>query len=136
MPSIIPYLTVKNIASSVHFYQKVFGFQISQIGHDDDVPIYAEMRNKDIVIMFCPELSSGTNQKSPATLGISMPISLYMYCENVDDLYKKSIHYGAKSKSPPYNSSWGDRVCTIVDIDGYEWSFATHIYQEHGVTIH
>ena len=46
--------------------------------------------------------------KAPITQNIIMPLSMYIYC----------ISTGNQSRS---------YFCTLFDINGYEWSFATYL---------
>lgn len=132
MPTLIPYLTVKDATLSIQFYQKAFNFNIDKIVYSKDkIPIYVEMSNKSgVMIMLCVENMFDSQYKAPMTQGITIPISFYVYCTNVDKLYKQAVNFGAITKLAPNNTSWGDRLCTILDIDGYEWSFATHLWEE------
>lgn len=127
-PGLLPYFTVKNAEEAVKFYTEAFGFETVEISRDEkNNPLHVEMRKKDVLIMFCAEGAFGTTNKAPVTQGITMPLTLYIYCEDVDKLYDQAIKCGAKSKLAPNNGFWGDRFCTILDIDGYEWSFATYL---------
>ncbi len=69
----------------------------------------------------------GIPTKAPKTLGVEAPISLYCYVEDVDDFYQHATSQGAESSKAPEDLFCGDRMCALVDIDGYKWSFATHL---------
>jgi uncharacterized glyoxalase superfamily protein PhnB len=75
--------------------------------------------------MFCPEGAFGIPKKAPVTLGIIVPLSMYVCCEDTDALYQKAMATGAKSVMEPHDSFWGDRFCSVTDPDGYEWGFGT-----------
>ena len=80
----------------------------------------------DAFIMFGPEGGvDGMTKKSPISQGIQMPISMYVYCKNTDEQYNQAINTGAKSIMEPHDTFWGDRFCSVLDIDNYEWGFAT-----------
>jgi uncharacterized glyoxalase superfamily protein PhnB len=130
IPGLFPYLTVCNAEKAVEFYEKAFGFTLSsQPAKDEQGKIqHAEMKfGNDVSIMFAPEGAWGSARQTPATLGITPSLSLYIYCEDVDTLYKKAIAQGAKSIMEPNDGFWGDRFCTLTDPDGHEWIFATNI---------
>jgi PhnB protein len=128
MPSMVPYLTVVNAEKSIDFYRNAFGFELIDASRDDAANIqHAEMRYGEVVIMFCPEGAFSTISKAPVTQNIVMPISLYVYCPDIDALYEQALKHGAKSKMSPNNGFWGDRFCALTDLDGYEWSFATYL---------
>jgi PhnB protein len=128
VPDLIPYLTVQNAEQSIKFYKEAFGFEVIQLGHGEGNEItHVEMRKAEVIIMFCPEGAFGNINKAPITQNIIMPLSMYIYCVDVDKLYQQAIKVGAISKMIPSIGFWGDRFCTLLDIDGYEWSFATYL---------
>jgi len=125
-PQLSPYMTVIDAQESIDFYKKAFGFVIEEvIKSDDGKPQHVSMKKDDALIMFCPEGAYGTTKKSPKTHGIEMPINMYIYCQDADKLYAQAILKGAKSLIEPHDSFWGDRFCSVLCIDNYEWSFAT-----------
>lgn len=130
IPGLFPYLTVKNAENAIEFYEKAFGFKVSsEPGKDEYGKIqHAEMKfGQDVSIMFAPEGAWDTTRKAPVTLGITPSLFLYVYCEDVDALYKQAISNGAVSTTEPNDAFWGDRICGLVDPDGYEWIFARNI---------
>jgi PhnB protein len=128
MPWLCPYLIVKDADAALNFYQKAFNFEkIDAVPGEDGKTVHAEMRYKDQVIMLGKEDAYDKDAKSPASAGIASPVSLYVYCANVDNLYKQAMDAGAKSKTPPDDRFWGDRMCAVTDPDGHSWCFATYI---------
>ncbi len=127
MPWVTPFLTVKDADAALAFYQKAFGFEkrFSMPGPDGKTA-HAEVRWRDGVIMFGPE-GPQNKCKAPSTLGMRSPVGIFVYCEDVDALYKRATAAGAKSEMPPQDMFWGDRMCTVVDPDGHIWSFATNV---------
>ena len=130
MPQLSPYFTVSDAAKAIEFYKNAFGFIVTE-GVKDEKGNYnhVSMKKEDAIIMFAPEgawedKSWGDPKKTPKNLGVRLPINMYIYCEDVDALYKQAIKNGAKSLAEPNDSFWGDRFCTLLDIDGYEWLFA------------
>ncbi|MDQ7784470.1 MAG: VOC family protein, partial [Desulfomonilaceae bacterium] len=78
----------------------------------------------DSIVMMgeeCPEEPS----KSAETMGGS-PVGFHIYVENVDDAFRKAVEAGSETKMPVEDMFWGDRVGTVQDPFGYNWSFATH----------
>lgn len=126
LPGLIPYLTVCNAEKAVAFYQKAFGFQVhDQLVRDDQGNVtHAEMTFNDIMVMFTSEGAYGSPNKAPITTGAPASISLYVYCHDVDELYKQAMDNGAKSLMEPNDAFWGDRVCQVADPDGFHWMFA------------
>src|SRR5262245_29657465 len=90
-PWLVPYLTVKDADKALDFYAKAFGFSKREaVPGEDGKTMHAEMTYKDVLIMFSPEGGYGSQVKSPATLGVPSPVTLYVYCEDVDALCKRA----------------------------------------------
>ena len=111
-------------SKSIAFYEQAFGFIQANPGED-----YIEMRFNDVVVMFGKEGAYGEKSQTPKHSGKECPMVLYVYCDNVDQFYKHAVDKGAKSLSGPKDTPWGDRMCELEDLDGYQWSFAEH--KEH-----
>lgn len=126
LPTLIPYLTARNTLEAIRFYEKAFGFYWKNANEQDEAGIqHVEMTYRDIYIMFAQEGAFDSPSKSPATLNIPSPMTLYLYCDDVDNLYHQALEAGAKTLMAPHDSFWGDRVCQLSDPDGYFWMFAT-----------
>jgi uncharacterized glyoxalase superfamily protein PhnB len=130
-PWVSAYFIVKNVDTSTDFYQKAFGFSLREkvcIG-EDKVAGHAEMLYKDQLIMFGleGEYEGKKSAKAPLSSQLECPVSLYIYCENVDKFYEHALSLGAKSVEEPKDAFWGDRVCRVECPEGYRWSFATHL---------
>ena len=127
MPWITPYLTVKDIEASLNFYEAAFGFERQYDTPNSDGSItHARMTWQDGSIMIGPEGAYGGTSRAPVTSGMESPISLYVYCDDVDALAQRAAAAGATMKFPPMDMFWGDRCCMLVDINGLAWNFATH----------
>ena len=66
--------------------------------------------------------------KSPQTLG-SIPVSLCLYVEDVDAVFDRALHAGAKVTGDMVvkDQFYGDRSGTVTDPFGHQWSIMTHI---------
>jgi len=62
----------------------------------------------------------------PKTLGGST-VSICLYIEDVDHLFKRAIQAGAKELRPVQNQFYGDRSGTLLDPFGHIWNLATHV---------
>jgi uncharacterized glyoxalase superfamily protein PhnB len=128
MPWLTPSLTVRDAQAALDFYERAFGFQtkFTKDGPDGAI-IHAEMTWNDGLVMLSPEGAFGGTTKAPATSGTSSPISLYLYCDDVEALFARAAEAGAGVVTPPMDTFWGDRMCRLTDPDGYSWAFATHV---------
>jgi PhnB protein len=54
-----------------------------------------------------------------------MPMMVYLYVPNVDELYAQALRAGAKSLSEPKDQSYGDRSAGVQDEWGNMWYMAT-----------
>lgn len=125
VPQLSIYLTVSNADEAIKFYRDAFGFELLNKADDGNGNIHVEMKKGEAYIMFCPEGSFGNQKKTPKKQGVTMPVNFYVYTENTDDLYKTALSYGAKTVMEPMDGFWGDRFCSVLDLDGYEWGFGT-----------
>ena len=55
------------------------------------------------------------------------PITLLIYTENSDAMYKQALAAGATSLREPADQPYGDRMSGVKDPFGYKWWIATHI---------
>jgi uncharacterized glyoxalase superfamily protein PhnB len=116
---------------SLDFYTRAFGFASrNALKGEDGRTTHAEMTYKDVLLMFAPEGAYGSPVKAPATLGVSSPVTLFVYTEDVDALCARAQAAGATVAVPPTDMFWGDRMCSLIDPDGHTWNFATHTGKE------
>ena len=135
MPGVMPYVTVTSIEDSLEFYKTAFGFEQSDVtipGADQTI-WHAEMKFYGFTMMFGKQGAWSEKYddvkripKVPNDLNCGSPISLYVYCPNVDEACERAKKAGAKVLSEPEDMFWGDRMCSLQDIDGHVWNFATH----------
>ncbi|HJV87691.1 MAG TPA: VOC family protein [Noviherbaspirillum sp.] len=125
--TVTPYLTIRNAAAALDFYQKAFGADVvfrlndpsgKKVGH-------AEIRLGDSAIMLSDEYPE-MDGTSPETLGGS-PVLIHLYVENVDALVERAVKAGAKLERPVADQFYGDRGGLVVDPFGHKWWIATHI---------
>ena len=63
--------------------------------------------------------------KPPKELG-GTSVSVMVYVEDTDALYKQAIDAGASSLMEPDTMFWGDRMSSVQDPFGHSWTIATH----------
>ena len=124
--NVTPYLVIKGANEAIDYYKRVFGATErmrmdapgGKIGH-------AELEIGDSVVMLADEFPE-MGHRSPKTLGGS-PVSLVLYVEKVDEVWKRALEAGANQIRPLENQFYGDRMGTLEDPFGHVWSLATHI---------
>jgi len=129
-PWMMPVLYVGNIQKSLDFYQKAFGFEPDMILNDDDGNLsYADMLYKGEKLLMIIEEGSqmAPEGTSPLTSKTAPPMSLYVYCDNVDDLTSQAKLNQTTVLSEPEDAPWGDRTAVLKDPDEFVWCFATKI---------
>lgn len=117
MQAVNTYLAVANIAASIAFLERAFGFTRSVVLQDTDGrPRYAEMRHGNSVVMLIHKGDTAT-----ATGGAA---ALYTYVPDVDRATAQAREAGA-GVADAEDQPWGDRAAVITDPDGYRWVLAT-----------
>jgi PhnB protein len=125
-PRVSPHLSVVGGAEAIDFYTRVFGAsERMRMPMPDGKIAHAELQLGDSVIMIGDEMPGGTDP-SPKTLGGS-PVALFVYVEDVDDVYRRAVDAGANSVQGPENHFYGDRVAVLDDPFGHRWNIATHV---------
>jgi PhnB protein len=95
-PRVSPHLSVAGAAKAIDFYKEVLGAsERMRMGMPDGTIAHAEIEIGDSVIMVGDETRGGAD-RSPETLGGS-PVALFVYVEDVDDVFKRAIEAGAKT---------------------------------------
>ena len=123
-----PNIIVKDVDLAADFYQRAFGFEVERkVPGKDGTTVHADIRYQGQLLMLDKAGEYGGTTVPPSVSKAECPMSLYLYTENVDELYKKAVKEGAKSVMEPSDAFWGDRHCRLTDLDGYEWSFATYL---------
>jgi PhnB protein len=124
--SLTPYLYVSDARRAIEFYTRAFGakelFRMDgpngKIGH-------AELRIGSAALMLADEHPE-MDVRSPLAYGGS-PMSLLLYVEDVDQVFRRSIEAGAKALRPVKDQFYGDRSGMIEDPFGHRWAIATHV---------
>lgn len=122
--SVTPYLVVSDAARAIEFYKQAFGAKevVRMAGPDGKIG-HAEIKIGDSMLMLSDEMMGN---RSPHTLGGSS-VSIFLYVEDVDSVFKRAVDAGAKSDMPPTDMFWGDRFGKLTDPSGHLWALATHI---------
>ena len=120
-----PYLIMKNAARAIAFYKEAFGAtEIMRLTAPGDAVGHAEIKVGDSCIMLADE-SPNRGVQSPQSLGGST-VSVFLYVEDVDALFRQATDAGAKIIDPVADRFWGDREGVLEDPFGHVWTIATH----------
>jgi PhnB protein len=125
-PRVSPHLSVVGAADAIDFYKSVLGAtERMRMGMPDGAVAHAELELGGSVIMIGEEMPGGVDP-SPKRLGGS-PVALFVYVEDVDDVFKRAIDAGAQAVQAPEDHFYGDRVAMLDDPFGHRWNIATHV---------
>jgi PhnB protein len=123
---VTPYLICHGAAQAIDFYKKVFGAtEIMRMPGPDGRLAHAELQLGDSRIMMADEAAS-IGARSPKHYGGS-PVSLLVYVDNVDEVYRQALAAGATSVREPQDQFYGDRSSWVIDPFGHSWYIHTHI---------
>ena len=113
--TVTPYLVVDNADALLDFVKRAFDAteQLCQRNNDGTVA-HAEMRIGDSLIMVG---QAGGHWAA-------RPAALYLWVDDVDETYRRSLAAGAKSESVPEDKPYGQRMAG-VDMCGVTWWMAS-----------
>jgi PhnB protein len=124
--SVTPYLIIKGAADAIDFYKKAFGaVELMRMPSPDGRIGHAEIKIGDSAIMLADEYPE-MGYRSPQSLG-GAGVSLMVYVELVDEVFKRALATGAKELQPVKDQFYGDRSGTLQDPYGHTWTIATHV---------
>jgi PhnB protein len=124
-PVLCAYLTVRDAAAAIDFYQAVFGAEeILRLVEPSGKVAHAELRIGGAVLMLADEYP-GFN-RPPEALG-GTPVALHLYVPDADAVMAQAVQAGAKPLVPVEDQFYGDRSGRFEDPFGHVWLIATHI---------
>ena len=125
--SITPYLTCRDAARAIEFYQQAFGATLKggavMKGPDGKV-MHAELMIGNSIIMLSDEFPEFGALSPQSTGGAGM--GLHIYLDGVDAAFDRAVKAGAEVEMPVMDQFWGDRYGKLKDPFGHKWSIATH----------
>jgi uncharacterized glyoxalase superfamily protein PhnB len=115
----IPILTTLKGNELYGFLERVFEVQLLD-RHDgpDGGPAYMTIRMGDSVISVMRPLEGQPTRSA-----------LYVYVRDMDTVYRRAIEAGARSVQQPMPAVHGDRMATVIDPFGNQWTIASRIEQ-------
>jgi PhnB protein len=115
--TVTPYLVVMNVPGLIEFLKHSFdAVDREYLTKPDGGVMHAEVLIGDSIIMM-GEPDDESNVR---------PALLYLYAENIDEVYGKAISAGATSLREPEDQFYGDRTAAVNDAFGNQWWLATH----------
>lgn len=124
--ALTPYLSCKDAAAAIAWYQDVFDAQMlgEPIIMDDGRVGHCELRVGDSVFMLAGEFPE-EDHLSPETLGGST-VSLMLHVPDADATYARAVERGATALRP-IAVNYGARQGTVRDPFGHRWFIATAV---------
>ena len=122
--SVTPYLIVDGADEAIRFYEKAFGAtEVLRMPMGDRIA-HAEIRIGDSHVMLADE-HPGQGHLGPTSRG-GPTGSLMIYLADVDSAFARAVAAGATAEQAPIDQFWGDRMGTLKDPFGHQWTLATH----------
>jgi PhnB protein len=123
--SVTPYLVIDGAAKAIEFYKNAFGaVELFRMDKPCGGIAHAEIKIGDSPVMLADEFPEYGIRGPKALSGT--PVSLMIYVEDCDAVFRKAVTAGASVKQEPADQFWGDRMGKIEDPFGHIWSIATH----------
>ena len=123
-PTVTPYLTIKNAAQAIEFYQRAFGATVAMRIDDPNGKIgHAEIRIGDSPVMLSDEYPE-MDARGPLAIGAT-PVTIHLYVPDVDIMYARAIAAGAKQLRAVEDQFYGDRGGKLQDPFGHVWWIST-----------
>jgi Uncharacterized protein conserved in bacteria len=110
--TVTPYLVAPDADAELKFLEAAFDAKQSMCERNaDNSVMHAEVMIGDSLIMLG---QAGDQWKA-------LPAALYLWVENVDEIYSRAIAAGATSQSAPEDKPYGHRNAGVVDVNGITW---------------
>jgi PhnB protein len=124
---LIPYMIMHDCAKAMEFYKKVFmAEEIARMPSPDGKKImHAEMRISGCMVYMGDE-SPEMNAKSPKGMK-HHSISMTMYCMDADKVFQRCVKHGSTVVRKMELQFWGDKMGTIVDPFGHQWTLMQRV---------
>ena len=123
--SVTPYLIVDDAAKAIDFYKAAFGAEERFRLPAGDKVAHAEIKIGDSFVMLADEFPD-QGHLGPKSRG-GTTASFLVYVDDVDLAWKRALDAGATKQRPVELQFWGDRMGSVTDPYGHQWSLATHV---------
>ncbi len=126
LPTVIPYLAVKDAKAAYELYQKAFGMKgYMRMPPEGPMVFHAHLLHEGGSVMLGPE-NPAKNSRSPKGLG-GTAVTISLYVRDVDKAHARAAEAGLKTMMAPEDQFWGDRMSMLEDPDGHWWMLMTHV---------
>ena len=123
--AVTPYLAINGAALAIEWYKRAFGAkELMRQATPDGKLMHSRVRIGDSIVMMSDVFPSG--HKDPLQLGGSA-ITLHIYSNNVDPLWKRAVEAGAKIDMQLDDMFWGEGYGQLTDPFGHSWSLSMQI---------
>lgn len=124
--TVTPYLVCRGASRAIDFYEKTFGAkELYRLEGPGGTVGHAELAVGDSRVMLADESPDGM-WRSPQSVG-GTAVSIVLYVEDVDVVFRRAISEGATEVQPLKNQFYGDRSGTLRDPFGHIWTINTHV---------
>jgi PhnB protein len=124
--TLTPYLSVDDAEAAIDFYRRAFGAtEQARMASPDGKIAHAELQIGDSKVMLADAFPQFA-VKPPKDVG-GTTVGIFMYVEDVDEVFRQAVEAGATSTMEPEDQFWGDRFGTVTDPFGHNWQIATHV---------
>jgi PhnB protein len=125
--TVTPILVLRDCAAAIEFYQRALGArELMRMPSPDGRRIWhAELQIGDSIVYLGDEVPGWPTRAPSAREPAAMAIQLYV--PDCDAVFARAIESGAKPTRPLEDMFWGDRMGSVTDPFGYQWTIGTHV---------
>jgi len=126
--SLHSYLAYSDAPKALRWLERAFGFEtVMEFPDDKGLILHSELRLGEVrIIVFSAEEDYDRPVRKGETVGHGLYVSLPTQ-EAVDAVFASAVEAGATTVWKPEDTEWGNYRCRVDDLEGYEWTFGTHI---------
>ncbi|MEI8617995.1 VOC family protein [Pseudoalteromonas sp. B193] len=121
--SVTPYLIMNDAQKAIDFYCDAFSAEhVMQMPLPDGGIAHAEIIGDSHIMLS----DNGSEEHLKTQKNSVVQLSLMLYVEDVDTVFKKAIELGATEIRPVHDQFYGDRTGTLQDPFGHIWIIGSH----------
>lgn len=126
-PKIIPNLRYEDVRTAIDWLCRAFGFDVHFVAEEPSRGIvHAQLRMGTELIFLGPAKDNDPHGlKSP----LALPGQSQLICVAIDDVdahFERAKRADAVIVMPPYDSRFGARMYTCLDLEGHIWNFGNY----------